>query len=55
MKEFLTEWLIRYGTGWVDTDAWYERCMREDFIEWHPELNLWRITPKGLAFLKEPE
>ena len=59
MKAYLTEWLIRHGTGWVDgalnpgTTQWYiahnaEYIDRTDYE--HPAQE--RISPKGLEYLK---
>lgn len=63
-KSELTEWLIRYGTNWVN---WQDRhdfmivshgyCEREGLIERDVDNSLGdysllcRITPKGLEFL----
>lgn len=59
MKEFLTEWLIRYGTNDVRISEKHEpywfRAVCKDYLGGsdtteHPD---YHITPKGLEYLKD--
>lgn len=61
MNEFLTEWLIRYGTGMTTWDQIgnFEVSKRMEaherrYLESNLLLpNAYAITPKGIAYLKD--
>lgn len=60
MKAYLTEWLIRHGTGWVDyyvhhDDELWVLARTLEYIE-HEYIGInpqERITPKGLEYIKD--
>lgn len=64
MKAYLTEWLIRYGTGWgeenasndTERTAWVG-AKRNNYLEYKARglLGDYRITLKGLKFIGETE
>ena len=66
MRAYLTEWLILYGTGWIDGEvvlysSLWSRAKDSGYIEYIsisellPFAGCERITPKGLEYIKDEQ
>ena len=64
MRAYLTEWLILYGTGWIDglkhpQNPLWNAALKAGYIDHEPAVEShtrWsqeRITPKGLEYIKD--
>lgn len=59
MKDFLTEWLIKWGTEpvywddvWGSSLMWRENADIYDCIQFNPGPDTYTLTPKGLEYLR---